>query len=109
MISRVVIKASSRDLCQNVSAGNALVSILQETYIRFSLAFLVMNDNALTVNAAYLCSSVPKFQNDVSRKLIVLFLSHQNATKAIDEILPKLDEPRASLGKFSNVTGTINP
>ena len=32
-------------------------------------------------------------QNDVSRKLIVLFLSYQNATNAIDEILPKLDKP----------------
>ena len=32
-------------------------------------------------------------QNDVSRKLIVLFLSYQNAANAIDEILPKLDEP----------------
>ena len=27
-------------------------------------------------------------QNDVSRKLIVLFLSYQNAANAIDEILP---------------------
>ena len=78
-----------------------------------------MRDNALTVNATYLYAVlslidfIPKLldvkmikivlQNDVSRKLIVLFLSYQNATNAIDEILPKLDEPPGARVQFRKI------